>query len=405
MTARERWIAFASRPTAQWGLYALLAVAASLASYALGGQAAGHTHYNNYLIFKTSFPDLLAGRDLYVAHPGPHYDIYKYSPAFALFCGVFAWLPDWLGLIAWNLLNAWVLFAAIRAVPRLGEGQKAFVVLFVALELLTNMQNAQSNGLMAGLMILAYVDLEAGRVGRAALFVALAAFLKPFGLVAAALFLVYPRRTRFCLALAGWAVALAVVPLLVTPPRTLLMQYAGWRAMMGADYARSLGLSVAGGLEAWLGLVPDKRLIVVVGAALFGLAYLNRRAWALPGFRLLLLASVLVWVVIFNHKAESPTFVIAVSGVGLWYVSRRRGAFDLALLVAVFVLTCLSPTELFPADVRSGVIVHWRLKALPCILVWVRILVEQLTFAPPAQPCTPAASEPVRSTNSTYEPG
>lgn len=401
MTARERLLALAKRPWAQFALYALLAVVASLASYALGGRTEGHTHYNNYLIFKTSFPDLLAGRDLYAVHPGPHYDIYKYSPAFALFCGVFAWLPDALGLVAWNLLNAWALFAALRNVRALDEGRKAFVVLFVALELLTNLQNAQSNGLLAGLMIQAWNDLEAGRPGRAALNVALAAFLKPFGLVAAAPFLLYPRRARFVGALAGWCVALALVPLAVTPPRTLLEQYASWRAMMSADAARSLGLSVAGGLEAWLGLVPDKRLVVAAGAALFALAYLRRDAWERPGFRLLMLASALLWAVIFNHKAESPTFVIAVAGVALWYVARERGRLDLALLVAVAVLTCLSPTELFPARVRSDVILRWRLKALPCVLVWGRILFEQLAGAWPAQPCTPAASEPVRSTNST----
>jgi hypothetical protein len=382
MTIRQRIVAFGTRPGAQWGLYALLAVAASLIAYAWGGQATASTHFNNYLIFKTSFPDLLAGRDLYVTHAGPHYDLYKYSPVFALSCGVFVAMPDWLGLLLWNLLNAGVLFSAIRAIPRLSEGQKAFVVLFVALELLTNMQNAQSNGLMAGLMIRAHNGLEGGRVGRAALFVALAAFLKPFGLVAAALFVLYPRRTRFCLALAGWAIVLAVLPVVATPPRTLLMQYASWYAMLQADYARSLGLSVAGGLEAWLGLVPDKRLVALTGAALFGLAYLNRRAWEQPGFRLLLLASVLVWAVIFNHKAESPTFVIAVSGVGLWYVAQRRNTLDLVLLLFVFVLTSLSPTDLFPAGVRSGVILHWRLKALPCILVWVKILYDQLAFAP-----------------------
>ncbi len=401
MSARERMVAIATRPGVLPGLYAVLAVAASLVAYAWGGTAQSHTHYNNFLIFKTSFADLLAGRNLYVLHPGPHHDIYKYSPAFALFCGVFAGTPDWLGLIAWNLLNAWALLAAIRGIRCLGERQKAFVLLFVALELLTNLQNSQSNGLMAGLMIQAYNDLEAGRTGRAALFVALAAFLKPFGLVTAALFVLYPRRARFCAALAAWAVALAVVPVVATPPRTLLAQYADWRAMLQADYASSLGLSLAGGLEVWLGLVPDKRLIVIAGAALFGLAYLNRRSWGRPGFRLLMLASVLVWVVVFNHKAESPTFVIAVSGVALWYVAQERGALDRALLLAVLVLTVLSPTELFPVGVRTGFLLPWRLKVLPCILAWAKILHDQLAFRPGGQLCTPAASEPVRSTNST----
>jgi hypothetical protein len=52
------------------------------------------------------------------------------------------------------------------------------------------------------------------------------------------------------------------------------------------------------------------------------------------------------------------------------------------LLLSVFVLTCLSPTELFPEAVRAGVMVPWRLKVLPCILVWVKILYDQLAYAP-----------------------
>ena len=399
MTMMERTIGFFTRRGRLPGLYVLLAVAASLA-------ACARTQYNNYLIFKSSFPDLLDGRDLYIVHAGQHYDIYKYSPAFALFCGVFAWTPDWLGLIGWNLLNALVLFSAIRAIRLLNERQKAFVLLFAAIELLTNLQNSQSNGLMAGLMIWAYNGFEDGRVGRAALFVVLAAFIKPFGLVAAALFLLYPRRIRFGLVLAGWSALLAVVPIVVTSPGVLWLQYESWLALLRADQARCLGLSVAGGMQAWFGLAPDKSLIVVVGAALFCLAYLNRKAWSEPGFRLLLLASALIWVIIFNHMAESPTFIIAVSGVGLWYVSQERNTVNLVLLLSVFVLTCLSPTELFPAAVRSGFMVPWRLKVLPCILVWVKILYDQLAYVPRSrdQLCTPAASEPVRSTNSTYEP-
>lgn len=381
MAARGRSLAFITRPGTLLVLYAALAVAASLAAYAQGGRAIAGTHYNNYLIFKSSFSDLLAGRDLYVLHPGPHYDIYKYSPAFALFCGLFAWLPDGLGLVGWNLLNALVLFSAIRSIRCLSAAKQAFVLLFVAIELLTNLQNSQSNGLLAGLMIRAYTDLEDGRAGRSALFVALAAFIKPFGLVAAALFLLYRKRARFCLALTAWIAALAVVPLVATSPRTLLSQYRSWLGVMQVDHARSLGLSVAGGLKTWFGLAPDKTLIALVGVALFGSAYLNRKAWREPGFRLLLLASVLVWVVIFNHMAESPTFIIAVSGVGLWYASRERGRFDLGLLLAVLVLTSLSPTELFPVAVRRDIMVPWRLKALPCILVWMKILYEQLTYA------------------------
>lgn len=60
---------------------------------------------NNFLIFRASYSHLLAGRDLYVAYPAEHVDLFKYSPTFALLFAPFAWLPFAWALLAWNLIN------------------------------------------------------------------------------------------------------------------------------------------------------------------------------------------------------------------------------------------------------------------------------------------------------------
>src|SRR5439155_24097306 len=39
---------------------------------------------NNFRVFRSATFNLLAGRDLYTAHPEQHFDYYKYSPTFAL---------------------------------------------------------------------------------------------------------------------------------------------------------------------------------------------------------------------------------------------------------------------------------------------------------------------------------
>jgi hypothetical protein len=64
-----------------------------------------YTHYNNYKIFKESYFHLVEKQDLYQLYPKEHWDYYKYSPTFALFMAPFAYLPDFLGLLFWNLLN------------------------------------------------------------------------------------------------------------------------------------------------------------------------------------------------------------------------------------------------------------------------------------------------------------
>ncbi|UPT65171.1 MAG: hypothetical protein M0D57_11340 [Sphingobacteriales bacterium JAD_PAG50586_3] len=175
---------------------------------------------------------------------------------------------------------------------------------------------------------------------------------------------------------------LAIIPVLVTPWATLQWQYNSWFTMLQADHAASLGLSVAGGLEAWFGATPNKMLITIAGVGLFCLTYLNIKAWQQPGFKLLLLASALIWTVIFNHKAESPTFIIAVAGIVIWYFSQKQSTFNLVLLVLVFVFTCLSPTDLFPRAIRTDIIIPYQLKVLPCILVWLKIVYDQLTYKP-----------------------
>jgi len=354
-------------------LFVLLAIAAALGEYFKSSNWS-HTGYNNYVIFKQSFFHLIDGKNLYKLYPAEQSDLFKYTPAFALFFSVFAWMPDWLGLIGWNLLNALVLFSAINTIKIFTPKQKAFALLFVALELMTSMQSTQSNGLIAGLMIWAYNSFEDEKIGRAALFIMLATFVKPFGLVGAALFLLYPKKASFIGFSALWGCVLATLPVVVTTPLTLVFQYQSWLNMLSADHAASVGYSVIGWLQAWFGLALNKMVVTVVGVILFCTAYLNRKEWNDKGFKILLLASALIWSVIFNHKAESPTFIIAAAGVALWYFSQNRSTINTVLLSLVFIFTILSPTDLFPATLRTALVIPYQLKVLPCILVWVKVL-------------------------------
>jgi hypothetical protein len=86
----------------------------------------------------------------------------------------------------------------------------------------------------------------------------------------------------------------------------------------------------------------------------------------------------LIGVVIFSSSAESPTYIIAVIGLAIWYVIQKkpRTFFPIILLIITFLLTILSPTDLVPRNIREQ-IVHYSLKALPCCIVWV-VLIYQL---------------------------
>lgn len=359
-------------------LYGIAFILASVAQY-FKPQTGEYTNYNNYIIFKQAFFHLLDGKDLYIMYPAECWDLFKYSPAFALFMGVFAWLPDIAGLTLWNLLNAMVLWYGFATIPHATKRQKTFMLLFVFIELLTSIQNAQSNGLIAGLILLAFNKLENGDVRWSSLFITLTVFIKLFGLVAFALFLLYKQKPKFILWSIAWTLLLLVLPIVVSGYDGLLAQYQSWWKMLKEDHSASVGLSVMGWLQTWFGYNGSKTLITLGGVALFCLPLIKVRQYSDYTFRLLLTASVLLWVIIFNHKAESPTFVIAIAGAALWYFMQPKNTAALVLIVLAFVFTSLSPTDLFPPPVRKQFIEPYVLKAVPCIFIW-GVLIYQMMF-------------------------
>ena len=99
-------------------------------------------------------------------------------------------------------------------------------------------------------------------------------------------------------------------------------------------------------------------------------------------FRYLLICSILLWIVIFNHKAESPTFIIAMTGVALWFVKSKKSSLNIILFVSAVLLTSLSPTDLFPKYLKEEFVVPYTLKAFPCILIWLKITYDMITLKP-----------------------
>jgi Glycosyltransferase family 87 len=338
-----------------------------------------YTHYNNYVIFKQSYFHLISGQDLYQLYPAEHWDLYKYSPSFALLMAPLAYLPDAIGLLGWNLLNVLLLFYALWKLPFQSDKFRLFAFLLIVIELITSVQNAQSNGLMAGLIVMAFVFLERKQVAWASLMIVLTVFIKVFGLVAFALFLFYPDKVKAILYTLGWTALLAVLPLLVVSFSQLSLLYENWLHLLANDRSISFGTSIAGFLHGCFG-IDGKNFILLVGAPLFCLPFLKFSAFKDVKFRLLYLASVLIWIVIFNHKAESPTYVIAVTGVSIWFFSQRMSAVNIALLILAIILTVLSATDMFPRSIRIAYVVPYALKSLPCILIWLKITWDLLVF-------------------------
>ncbi|MCX6310249.1 MAG: glycosyltransferase family 87 protein [Bacteroidetes bacterium] len=337
------------------------------------------THYNNYLIFKQSYFHLIQNKDLYQLYPVEHWDYYKYSPTFSLLMAPFVYLPDAAGLFLWNTLNVLVLFFALRKLPSLTDKNRLLLLGFILIELITSIQNSQSNALIAGLVIFAFLSLEKKQVGLAALFIVLTVFIKLFGLVAFALFMFYPNKPKAILYTIAWTLLLAILPLCVVPFSQLQFLYQSWLHLLQNDHSASIGFSVAGWLQTWFG-VESKNGVVFVGAIIFCLPFLKYKFFKELKFKLFFLASVLLWIVIFNHKAESPTFVIAVSGIAIWFFAQKMKIENLILLSLAFLFTVLSPTDIFPKFLRDNYVTPYVLKAVPCIIIWCKIIFDLLFY-------------------------
>ncbi len=334
------------------------------------------TLYNNYVIFKQSFFHLIHKQDLYCLYPNEYYDPYKYSPAFALAFGLLSYLPDMVGLLLWNLLNAFVLFVAIYKLPGIAVKYKSLMLLTAGVELMTCMQSCQSNALIVGLLILAFCMLEKENYLLATLFISLTVFIKLFGIVICILFIFYPKKGKVALYMLGWFALLAIIPIVATDYDQLLFLYNSWLTPLGNDHALSNGYSVIGWLHTWFKLNVNKTLVLLIGVVLLLFPLIKTSKYKDYSFRLMMLSSVLVWMVIFNHMAESPTFIVAMTGVVIWFYAQKPTTINIVLLILCIVFTCLSPTDIFPPYIRQHFFQPYVIKAVPCILIWIKMIYD-----------------------------
>jgi hypothetical protein len=346
---------------------------------------------NNFAIFRASFQNLMAGRDLYAPHPEQYLDLFKYSPSFALLFAPFAALALPLSILAWSALNAFLLW---YAVTRLLPGERGTLALtLIYLEVLRSMQRAQSNGLVTALVILAFLAFERRRQAGAALAIGVGTVIKIFPLAALAMALLHRRRLRFALLFGATMLALVALPLLVVSPHDLVAQYGSWGGVEAADALAAGGRASLGGgalyggvmeqFRIWFGVSWSNQTVQLVGTGLLLLPVAVR--WNQRNsfdFRLRFLCSLLVFMVIFNHQSESPSFVIAVTGIAIWYVWFPRTGWRTALMTLTILVVSVSSTDITPPWLRHTVFEPYKLKTVPCMLAWVVLQWELMVRGP-----------------------
>lgn len=354
-------------------LGALIVLALSFSEVARG-------RHKNFMIFAEStklFWNHIAPYGENWAQAAPRLDFFLYGPLFNILFAPFAYLPAWLGPIAWNLFNFSLWFAAIFTLPgRFTRDEKCKAFLYTFLILGCTQLSFQYNVAVGYMFLFAYSLLERDKGFWAVLLIMVSGFTKVYGIFQLGLLLCYPHFWRNV----GYALLIAAVfliaPAVNMPFAELPDYYAQWigaltdhkdtRTWMNIFYLRPLGL------------LPYRMWVqIAVLAALAAGLILNRRKWNNPFFRLACLAVLMGYVILFSNSSETHTYVITLIGYQFWYWSMKRaGALtrpDRWIFWATFVIVVIMPVDVLCPPRVMQLFYGWQINLWLLLILWLRM--------------------------------
>ena len=345
-----------------------------------------HRSHNNFLIFKGVYWHTVNGTSLYAAYPSEYSDVNHYGPLFSLIIAPFALLPEWAGMLLWLLFLSGWLFAAIYW-SGLRKSQQVYIYWFCGFTLLTALFMQQFNIAIAAIILSSFFLIEKEHEGCAAFFIVLGTLVKLYGIVGLAFFLFSRHKLRLILWLAVWSVILFLAPMVISSPDYIIGQYHEWFTCLVEKNTHNLNsfaqnISLLGLVRRTTGHADYSDLwLIIPGMALFALPYLRFSQYKNLAFRETILASVLLFVILFSTGSEASGYVIALLGVCIWYTAApwKRGKWATALMVFVFILSGMGNCDLIPKTIRHDYIQTYALRALPISIVWLWLCYELCT--------------------------
>ena len=353
--------------------------------------------YNNYRIFKYVFWNAREGTNLYLRDPSRYADLNHYGPVFAAVIAPFAVLPDVLGGLLWLLaMVALFTWAVARLYP--SPATRNLVLLLCALELWDSIWSHQFNPAVAALVMLTFADVEDGKDFRAPLWALLGAFVKLYSVVGLVFFLFSRNRRAFLAGCVVWTLFLFALPMAISSPSHVVQSYVDWFESLRGKHAENVVLgtsqdiSLMGLVRRAVGVQIPTGWFFLVGLPLLLAPLARLGQYRHRRFRVLVLASLLLFVVLFSSGSENSTYVVAAAGAALWLVEQER-VFSRrnVVLMVVLVLTALAPTDLLTRPVRE-LVLEYAGMALPYAVIWLLLCRDLLTVDFGASPAPAAAN-------------
>jgi uncharacterized membrane protein YeiB len=246
----------------------------------------------------------------------------------------------------------------------------------------------QFNPIIAAFIILSFLLVERGKDTWATLFIVLGTLMKLYPVVGLTFFLFSKNKGKFIFSTIIWAAVFISLPMLISSPSFVLHSYPQWLSALsfknGLNHqlvSRAQDICIMGVIRDFANTpnIPDLPFLIF-GAVVFALPLLRFSQFKSFKFRLQILATALIMVVIFSTGAESPTYIIAVIGIFIWMLMQDKPftTTNIVLIVLLLVITGLGLTDAMPSGIRTDFIGKYGMKAWPCIAAWFIISYELL---------------------------
>lgn len=378
---KDKFLKILLNPKYIFGVYLIISVVTAISKYMRGNYA-----INNYLIFKNVFFNTIHQKNLFIHYPDLYFDLNHYGVFFSALIAPFAMMPDWLGISLWNIANTFIFIYGVYKLP-FSDAKKAIFGLLCLQEYITAALSLQFNVALTGLLLLSAVYIYERKEVKSVTAILIGIFVKIYGIVGLTQFFFIKNKTRFILSGIGIAILFFVLPMAYSSPQFVIQCYTDWFQSIVEKNSENqvLGnmqdISLMGFVRRILGDASISNLVFLAfGLPLFALPYVRIKQYKHYAFQLMILASTLLFLVLFSSSSESPTYIIAVVGVLIWFfLQKERTPLIIGLLVFVIIFTCFSTSDLFPKFVKENYIIKYSLKAVPCIVIWLRVTYELLT--------------------------
>jgi len=280
---------------------------------------------------------------------------FVYPPVIAAFFSLFTHLPPALAAILWRLITAGAFLLGLGALLRSGvfhripPASRGLVFLALLPLSIGNLDNAQANPLIAGLMMLSVAAFQYQSWTLCALAVAIATTVKIYP-VALALLLCLLRPRQLAWRIALLLLLLALLPFAVQGHDYVAGQYHAWLQTRLADDRFRYPMKDAP-LDLWyllvrVGNLPISERVYTALQALAGLAlaaavWRRSRTNPLPDVLATLFLLVSVWMLLLGPATENQTYVVLAPAACLLAIQCLSGARLPTRLLALAAFTLL----------------------------------------------------------------